>query len=129
MDRMSRCLFVAAAMVLSLATAPVKAAADGFEAVRCDKPVPAALMGKHMENERVVVLEARHKDIGLHDLGADEIDDDLNAISWMICGKEYIVLEDGRDVVRDVLPFPPHSREHPAFFASLSGWTARTPRT
>jgi hypothetical protein len=30
--------------------------------------------------------------------------------SWQICGDEYVLLED-RDVVRDVLKFPKHSKE------------------
>lgn len=92
-------------------------AADGFEAVRCGGDIPGALIGKHLSNERVVVLEARHRDLALKDLGATEITDRINTISWNICGKEYVLLLDG-DAIRDVLPFPAHSRRAPAFIGS-----------
>ena len=90
-------------------------AADGFDGVRCVGDIPKALIGKHMVNERVAVLEARHRNLLLKDLGATEITDQIDAISWSICGKEYMLLEDQHDVVRDVLPFPSHSRTAPAF--------------
>ena len=37
--------------------------------------------------------------------------------SWQICGDEYVLLEE-RDVVRDVLKFPKHSKESPEFIGS-----------
>src|SRR5438309_8909115 len=79
--------------------------ADGFDSVRCGSDVRKALVGRTMSNERIVVLEERHKDLGLKDLGASEISDRLTVISWRICGDEYVLLED-QDVVRDVLKFP-----------------------
>jgi hypothetical protein len=91
--------------------------------VSFSKPVPAALMVKHMPNERLMATEARHVDIALHDLGGDEITDDLNSVTWSICGKEYMVLVDNKDMVRDVRPFPAHSKATPAFsgFCSRNG--------
>jgi hypothetical protein len=89
-------------------------AADGFESVRCGSDIRKALIGQKTSNERVVVIEARHKDLGLKDLGADEISDKLDLVFWLICGEEYAVLEGG-DVVRDVLKFPKHSKESPQF--------------
>jgi hypothetical protein len=49
--------------------------ADGFESVRCGSDVRKALLGRKMSNEKIVVLEERHKDLGLKDLGASEISD------------------------------------------------------
>jgi len=92
-------------------------AADGFESVRCGSDVRKAMVGRKTSNERVVVLEARHKDLQLKDLGAEEISDRLNLIFWRICGEEYAVLEDG-DFVRDVLKFPKHSKDSPQFVGS-----------
>jgi hypothetical protein len=69
------------------------------------------------QNEKIVAIEERHKDLGLKDLGASEISDRLNLISWRICREEYVLLED-KDVVRDVLKFPKHSKESPAFIGS-----------
>ena len=91
--------------------------ADGFDSVRCGSDVRKALVGRTMSNERIVVLEERHKDLGLKDLGALEISDRLTVISWRICGEEYALLED-KDVVRDVLKFPKHSKDSPQFIGS-----------
>src|ERR1044071_4720926 len=87
--------------------------ADGFDSVRCGSDVRKALISRKMSNETIVVLEDR----GLKDLGASEISDSLNVISWRICGEEYVLLED-IDTVRDVLKFPKHSKESPAFIGS-----------
>jgi len=88
--------------------------ADGFDSVHCGGDVRKALLGRTMTNERVVVIEERHKDLGLKDLGGSEISDRLTITSWQICGDEYVLLEE-RDVVRDVLKFPKHSKESPEF--------------
>jgi hypothetical protein len=92
-------------------------AADGFDSVRCGSDVRHALLGRTMSNEKIAVLEDRHKDLGLKDLGASEISDRLFLISWRICGEEYVLLED-KDVVRDVLKFPKHSKDSPQFVGS-----------
>jgi len=89
-------------------------ASDGFEAVRCGGDIPAALIGRHSPNERVVVTEARHRDLALKDLGADIVTDQINMIDWSICGAEYYVLMDRHDIIRDVLAFPAHSTAAPA---------------
>jgi hypothetical protein len=91
--------------------------ADGFDSVRCGTDVRKALIGHKMSNEPVAVLEEKHKDIQLKDLGASEISDRLSVISWRICGEEYALLED-KDTVRDVLKFPKHSKDTPAFVGS-----------
>jgi hypothetical protein len=91
--------------------------ADGFDSVQCGSDVRKALLGRTMSNEKIVVLEERHKDLGLKDLGGSEISDRLFLISWRICGEEYVLLED-KDVVRDVLKFPKHSKESPQFIGS-----------
>ncbi len=91
--------------------------ADGFESVRCGSDLREALLGRKMSNEKVVVLEERHKDLGLKDLGGTEISDRLFLTSWRICGEEYALLED-QDVVRDVLKIPQHSKHSPQFIGS-----------
>jgi hypothetical protein len=45
-------------------------AADGFDSLRCGSDVRNALLGRTMSNEKIVVLEDRHKDLGLKDMGA-----------------------------------------------------------
>jgi hypothetical protein len=77
-------------------------ASDGFDKVKCGADIPKALIGQLMPNESVVVLERKHKALGLKDLGADIISEKLNTIYWMICGKRFIVLQDG-NFVRDVM--------------------------
>jgi hypothetical protein len=91
--------------------------ADGFDSVRCGSDVRKALLGRTMRNERTVVIEERHKDLGLKDLGGTEISDRLFLIPWRICGDEYVLLED-HDVVRDVLKFPKHSKNLPQFIGA-----------
>jgi hypothetical protein len=92
-------------------------AADGFDSVRCGSDVRKALLGRKMSNEKIAVLEERYKELGLKDLGGTEISDRLFLISWRICGAEYVLLED-KDVVRDVLKFPEHSKSSPQFIGS-----------
>jgi hypothetical protein len=104
-------------MILPLFCGSGAFALDGFSSVRCGSDIRRALIGKTMTNERVVLTENRHKDIGLADLGGTEISDRLFLISWRICGEEYALLEE-KDVVRDALKFPPHSKEFPQFIGS-----------
>jgi hypothetical protein len=99
----------------------VARAQDGFENLRCGSDISGALLGRQAKNERVVVIESRHKDLGLKDLGGTEISDRLFLISWLICGNEYMLLEETHktgSVVRDVLLFPSHSRTSPEFIGS-----------
>jgi hypothetical protein len=91
--------------------------ADGFDSVRCESDVRNALLGRRMSNEKVSVLEERHKELGLKDLGGTEISDRLFLISWRICGEEYVLLEE-KGIVRDVLKFPKHSKDSPQFIGS-----------
>jgi hypothetical protein len=92
-------------------------AAGGFDSVHCGSDVRQALLGQRMSNEKIVAIEERHKDLGLKDLGGTEMSDRLFLISWRICGDEYVLLED-RNVVRDVLKFPKHSKASPQFIGS-----------
>ena len=106
---------IALATLCSALSCTAALARDGFEAVRCGSDIPAALMGKVLPSETIAGIEGRHRDLGLKNLGADEISDRLNAASWQICGKEYLLLTDAGDVVRDLLLLPPHSTAAPEF--------------
>jgi hypothetical protein len=91
-------------------------ARDEFDGIKCGADIPKSLIGKRSQNEPVVMLETRHKDLGLKDLGAEEISDRLFLVSWLICGSRYEVLVNTKsNVVRDVLPIPPHSAISPEF--------------
>lgn len=102
------CLFVVGTGVAS--------AGDEFSSVRCGADVPKALLGKSVKHEKSRVIEDRHKDIGLQELGGDEISNRIFMSSWMICGKEYFLLH-VRGIIGDVLPFPGHDKNTPAFGA------------
>ncbi len=54
--------------VLPLFCASSICAADGMDSVRCGSDVQNDLLGRTMSNEKVVVLEARHKELGLKDV-------------------------------------------------------------
>src|SRR5271169_3398777 len=89
-------------------------ALDQFEGIKCGADIPKSLIGKHDTNERVVVFEERHRDLGLKDLGGIEISDRLFLVSWQICGSEYELLVNTKTgLIRDVLPFPLHSATSP----------------
>jgi hypothetical protein len=105
-------------LVLPLVLGSTICIADGFDSVRCGSDVRKALLGRTMSNEKIVVLEERHKELSLKDLGGTEISDHLSLISWQICGEEYAILEDQKNVVRDVLKFPKHSKNSPQFIGS-----------
>ncbi len=92
---------------------------DQFEGIKCGADIPKSLVGKRDSNERVVVLEGRHTDLGLKDLGGTEISDRLFLVSWQICGSEYeLLLHTKTGLIRDVLPFPPHSATSPQFIGT-----------
>jgi hypothetical protein len=91
------------------------AIADEFKDVRCGSDIAKALIGQHSSNERVAALEKKYSSLGLKDLGSDEISDRLSSVNWLICGAEFVLLIDHSGLVRDVLPFPQHSKRAPAF--------------
>ena len=94
------------------------AGSDGFSAIRCGADdIAKTLIGKKMSNERIVDLEKRHEDLGLKDLGAQEISERLSCISWLICGSEFMLLQDNL-IVRDVLKVPAHSKKSPLFIGT-----------
>jgi hypothetical protein len=91
-------------------------ALDEFDGIKCGVDIPKFLVGKRSPNERVVVVEGRHKDLGLKDLGGLEISDRLFLSGWQICGSEYeLLLNTKSGLIRDVLPFPSHSATSPMF--------------
>jgi hypothetical protein len=59
-------------VILALISQEAYSASDEFRDVTCGSDIPKAIIGKRSPNERVVVTEARHKDIGLEDEGADD---------------------------------------------------------
>jgi len=99
-------------------SSPNLSAADLFTKVQCSTDIPKALIGGSMSNERSAAVEARHKPLGLKDLGGSELRGDLFLSSWRICGNEYLLILDKRSVVRDVLQFPEHSKASPEFTGS-----------
>src|SRR5690348_4455545 len=91
------------------------AIADQFQKVECGGDIPKALIGQRSANERIVALEERNRKLGLKHLGADEVSNSLSSINYLVCGSEFVLLEDRKGLVRDVIAFPPHSKTSPAF--------------
>jgi hypothetical protein len=90
-------------------------ARDGFEKVRCGGDIVKALKGQRTSNETVMAIEARHKDLKLKDLGASDYGR-FSSITWSICGRDFMVLEENRrNIVHDALELPAHSETTPAF--------------
>jgi hypothetical protein len=94
------------------------AIADEFQKVQCGSDIPKAMIGQRSSNEPIVKTEKKYRALGLKHLGADEISDRLSSINWQICGQEFIALVDQRGLVGDVMPFPLHSRQSPAFIGT-----------
>ena len=112
-------LFILAILVSTSPLSPnVSAAADLFTKVKCDAEISKALIGGAMSNERTSAIEARHKDLGLKDLGGSDLAGGLFLGSWLICGNEYQLIMDKKLIVRDVLQFPKHSKSSPEFVGS-----------
>lgn len=105
-------------------------ALDEFAGIKCGADVPKSLIGKRDSNERASVLEERHKDLGLKDLGGTEISDRLFLASWHICGREYELLVNSKTgLIRDVLSFPPHSATLPMFIGTCQARGKEIPGT
>ena len=88
---------IAVSVLLLMVCGAQALAKDGFEKVSCNADIPKALIGQRVTNERIVTIEARHKDLHLKDLGATESSGSVTTISWSICGKVFVLLEQNRD--------------------------------
>ena len=105
-------------------------ALDEFQGLKCGADVPKSLVGKRDSNEPVAALEKRHKDLGLRNLGGTEVSDRLFLASWQICGSEYELLVNTKSgLIRDVLPFPPHSAGSPMFIGACKADGKEAPGT
>ena len=105
-------------------------AQDEFEGIKCGTDIPKSLIGRHASSERVALVEARHKELGLKNLGGTEISDRLFLESWQICGSEYELLANTRaGLIRDVLPFPAHSSASPMFIGTCQADGRESPHT
>jgi len=102
-------------------------AVDEFAGIKCGADIPKSLVGKRDSNEPVAVIEGRHKDLGLKNLGGSDVSDRLFLASWQICGSEYQLLVHEGGLIRDVLPFPPHSRTSPMFIGRCQTAGKKTP--
>src|SRR5215470_15860914 len=105
-------------------------AMDEFQGIKCGADIPRFLVGKHDSNERVAVIEERHKDLGLKNLGGTEISDRLFLASWQICGSEYELLVNTKNgLIRDALQFPRHSATSPMFIGTCQTDGKESPGT
>lgn len=103
-------------LLFSLLTFATAWAQDEFATIQCGADIPKALIGKHVSSGSAAATENRHKNLGLKNLGGDEISDLLFLASWRICGSEYELLVNSKqNVIRDVLMFPTHSATSPMF--------------
>jgi hypothetical protein len=105
-------------------------AVDEFAGLKCGADIPKSLVGKHDSSEPVAAIEGRHKDLGLKNLGGDEVSDRLSLASWQICGSEYELLVNTKTgLIRDVMQFPNHSKASPMFLGRCQGKGKAAPAT
>lgn len=89
-------------------------AQDEFDQIKCGEDIPKAVIGKVIKNGKVKAIEAKYINIGLEELGADDLTaDEKNAKPffsnyWKICGDNYVFLEDG-NLIRDAMKLPPRT--------------------
>ena len=103
---------------------------DEFQGIKCGADAAKSLIGKHDSNQPAAVVEQRHRDLGLKDLGGMEISDHLFLAGWQICGSEYELLVSTKTgLIRDVLPFPPHSATAPQFIGTCQADGKKIPET
>lgn len=116
--------------VFSLIVCGKASALDQFAGIKCGDDPPKSLVGKHDSNETVAVLEQRHKDLGLKNLGGTEISDRLFLASWKICGSEYELLVNTKTgLIRGVLAFSRHSAVAPMFIGACQAAGKEVPGT
>lgn len=96
------------------------AAAEGFAGITCGMDIAKALQGRHMPDGPVEATAASRKDLGLKDLGGDELDWGAE-IWWRICGATYVVIADHRSIIRDALKVPAEPGISLAFEGSCKG--------
>ena len=93
-------------LVLALAGAcGTASAAEGFDGLTCDADIAKTLKGRHLPNGPAEATDAKRKDLGLKDLGGDELDWG-SQVWWKICGATYTVLVDQHGLIRDALKVP-----------------------
>ncbi|NHZ91829.1 hypothetical protein F2P45_22890 [Massilia sp. CCM 8733] len=97
-------------LILSFFCGKFSFASDTFSTIQCGSEISKKLIGRHVKNEKVVAIEARHKSLGLKNLGMDDISEGLLAGYWMICGNKFILLEDKKFLIHDVLQVPDDSK-------------------
>ncbi|NHZ94768.1 hypothetical protein [Massilia sp. CCM 8734] len=105
-------------LILSLFFGKSSFASDAFSTIKCGSEISKKLIGRHVKNEKVVDIEARHKSIDLKNLGMDDISEKLLAGYWMICGNKFILLEDKKLLmIHDVIQVP----DDPTRFVDFTG--------
>lgn len=123
-------LKMAAVLLLLVLACGTAWALDPFAGIKCGSDIPKALAGKRVSDEPVAAVEGRHKDLGLKNLGGDEVSERLALESWQICGSEYELLVNTKGgLIRDVLPFPPHSKTSPMFIGRCQAGGKAVPHT
>ena len=107
-------------LILYLFYSKFSFANDAFSEIKCESEISKNLIGRKIKNEKVVDIEARHKSLGLKDLGSGEISERLLSSFWMICGNEFILLQDKKSLIHDVLQVPDHSENSLEFIGKCN---------
>jgi hypothetical protein len=107
--------------VLALSTVcGTAAAADAFDGLACDADIAKALKGCHLPDGPAEAIETAHKNLGLKNLGGDELDWG-SEVWWKICGATYAALVDQHLILRDVLKVPAEPGISLAFEGACKG--------
>lgn len=103
-------VFLAMALSGNLA----RGAETWFDGIKCDSKIEAVLIGRAMPNGKVDAIEKKHKSLNLKLNWSDGMEadgDPWTLSSWMICGKEYLLLN-RKNVTKDLLVSPQNLPNH-----------------
>ena len=85
---------------------------EDWDGIQCGTEIAKALVGRKMHNLPVAETEKRYAQLSLKDLGADEVAEGLNLVTWQACGEVLLVLTKGTRIL-DALQLPAGAKQSP----------------
>ncbi|MBN2317913.1 MAG: hypothetical protein JXR49_02500 [Acidobacteria bacterium] len=94
-------------MLFAVAGTPGLAGEVKFDGISCQSDIAKALIGRYMPNEAIFKTKAKYPNLRLTYLGGFGMPEDPYFLgTWVICGTEYLILENPSSIVQDVLKSP-----------------------
>jgi hypothetical protein len=88
-------------------------ASDAFGNLSCGPAIEASLISRTMPPGSNSSMEFKFKSIGLRILGSTQLSEDLYSQSFIVCGREFMIIVNNKHRILDAISIPNHSREAP----------------